>query len=662
MNNALALSLAYVNLGRLAVYQGEFARAKTLCRKGLKLREEMSDRWGLVQCLEPLAAIAVKQGDARRAAVMLGAIDVLLETVGAQPPLIFRADHEHNVATAGDALDENEFAEAFAEGRGLTVNEVVNLALDESAIQNDYAETRTTNEHFLGSEKRAATTARTLAGFSQLIKRRQLLAALVLIGLFVGAATALGFYFYATKTAAVGDNKSIVVLPLKPINLANRDQIYEIGIADSLIQRLGSIQGFTVRPLSAIRKYADIEQDPIAAGQEQQADYVLASNYQIAGGRIRVTAQLFNVTSGQIEETYKGEKDANDIFAMQDAVADEIGKLLQSRFAVTLGTSAAKRGTENEDAYRLYLQAQYLLEKGGAPNAKRALELFDQALVLDPNYAKAWSGKARAHWFFSLVGNRVPDEEYAVSKQALERAFALDNNLSEAYAIRGVILNDYDWDFANADKQFLRAIELAPDSALAYRWYARRLAGQARYDEAVARIKTAIDLNPSSITEQIVYSRILYFARRYDEAITQLQRVVEIDASQPETYAYLWRCYHMKGDEQRAYENFIKFHQSVGTKDEFFKKYQTAYANNGWRGTLQTALNIRQAEATTGNGAYDAAMLSALLNQSDQAFRYLDDAVEKRSANISNLLGDPGLDSLRGDWRFAELVKRVKSN
>src|SRR5207253_4042796 len=112
--------------------------------------------------------------------------------------------------------------------------------------------------------------------------------------------------------------KSIIVLPLKPINRVNRDELYEIGIADSLIQRLGLFKNFVVRPLSAIRKYSDIEQDPLAAGKEQQVDYVLVSNYQTANGKIRITAQLLNVESGQIEETYKTEKDASDVFRMQD--------------------------------------------------------------------------------------------------------------------------------------------------------------------------------------------------------------------------------------------------------------------------------------------------------------------------------------------------------
>jgi DNA-binding winged helix-turn-helix (wHTH) protein/TolB-like protein len=138
-------------------------------------------------------------------------------------------------------------------------------------------------------------------------KYRLPLAAFSLAAFFIGA-IGLGYYFFSAGKTAVSDKKSIAVLPLKPINTANRDEIYEAGIADSLILELSSMKEFVVRPLSATRKYAHIGQDPIAAGREQQVDYVLASNYQLVGGKIRVTAQLFNIASGQIEEAYKSEK------------------------------------------------------------------------------------------------------------------------------------------------------------------------------------------------------------------------------------------------------------------------------------------------------------------------------------------------------------------
>ena len=170
-------------------------------------------------------------------------------------------------------------------------------------------------------------------------------AALVLV-LTIGAlALALPFYRHRNLPTSSPPGKSIAVLPAKAINSANRDQIYEMGIADSLIGKLSSLKGLVVRPLSVMRKYAGGGQDPLAAGREQKADYVLASNYQLEGGKIRITAQLLNVASGQIEETYKSEKDAANVFAMQDAISGEIGNVLSARFGTiqAVGQQSAGR-------------------------------------------------------------------------------------------------------------------------------------------------------------------------------------------------------------------------------------------------------------------------------------------------------------------------------
>ncbi len=493
------------------------------------------------------------------------------------------------------------------------------------------------------------------------IRRHKTFAGAALLTLLVGA---IGLTYFGVNrneaNSGARAKKSIAVLPLKPISASSRDEIYEIGIADSLIYRLSAVKGLVVRPLSATRKYTDVAQDPLAAGKEQQSDYVLASNYQLASGKIRVTAQLFNVSSGQVEQTYKSEKDAGDTFAMQDAIAGEVGDLLLARFATTSSSPTTTHGTTNEEAYRLYLQGMYLVEKERLADAKRAVELFDQALSLDPNYAKAWAGKARAHCSYAHFGGSSPDAEFANAKPALERALALDANLPEAYGVLATIRNDYDWDFAEAERDFLRGIELAPNSDTLHRWYANRLAGWGRSEEAIARIKIAIDLNPNSVFHQIMYGRTLYFARRYDNAITQLRRVVEMDSANPGVYNFLWRSYHMKGDYPQAYESFMRFQQSIGTKEEMLKRYGTAYAKGGWQAVLLMYLEIVQANDANGSAAYNKATLAALLGQREQAFRYLDDAVKKRSIGISVIGGDPGLDSLRGDSRFAELVRHVE--
>jgi TolB-like protein len=456
-----------------------------------------------------------------------------------------------------------------------------------------------------------------------------------------------------------GGKKSIAVLPLRPISSAGRDEIYEIGVADSLIHRLSSAKGLVARPLSATRKYAEVEQDPLAAGREQKADYVLAANYQLAAGKIRVTAQLLNVASGQVEETYKSEKDAGDVFGMQDAVADEVANLLLARFATTPSGPAAKRGTSNEEAYRLYLQAMYLMDKETLADAKRAIELLDQALSIDPNYAKAWAGKARAHCHFAHWGGNLPDAEFLKARPALERAFALDNGLAEAHAVLGIIKTDYDWNFDEGEKHFLRAIEAAPNSDVFHRWYANRLAGQGRAEEAIARAKTAVDLNPGSVFHSLYYGHILYFARRYDDAIREMERVVEMDPTRPLAFRVLWQAYHMKGEHPRAYEFFMRFQRLIGTKDEALKSYETAYERSGWQAVLLRNLEVLKANNAGGSYAYVIASLSALSGQREQSLLYLDEAVKSRSLMISNVLGDPAFDSLRGDPRFAELLGRV---
>jgi predicted ATPase/Tol biopolymer transport system component/DNA-binding winged helix-turn-helix (wHTH) protein len=151
-NNNLALSIALVNYGRLEFAKGNFARAKQLCRESLRLREELADKWGLVQCLEPLAVVALEQGEPRRAAQMLGAIDVLLELLGAPPPLMFRADHERNLAAAHAALDKETFAESFAEGRKLRADEIVSFALDDSINSPRDSDFSKTDTYFSHSE------------------------------------------------------------------------------------------------------------------------------------------------------------------------------------------------------------------------------------------------------------------------------------------------------------------------------------------------------------------------------------------------------------------------------------------------------------------------------------------------------------------------------
>lgn len=490
-------------------------------------------------------------------------------------------------------------------------------------------------------------------------KRR--LAAVAFVVLLVGA-VGLGYYFFqAGKTAPGADGtKSIAVLPLKSINTANRDEIYEIGIADSLIHRLNSMKGFVVRPLSAVRKYGNVDQDPLAAGREQQVDYVLASNYQLANGRIRITAQLIDVKRGLVEETYKSEKDAAEVFVMQDAIAGEIGNMLVSRFALTASGLLAKRGTTNEEAYRLYLHASNLVGRTSLPAARESIESFDEAIRLDPNFARAYSGLARSHIdLANLVDD--PFEDCRKARDAVRTALELNNNLSEGYQALGLLEHRCDWDFDRAERDMRRAIQLEPYSDSAHSSYAWYLNSVGRSDDAIAEINTALEINPGSAMYQMQHGIILYFARRYDDAITKFKPVIE---SSPGLagYGWIWLACSMKGDNAQAFEWFIQSESKNQGKvnHEEIEEFRAIYEASGWNGIRVKQLEIEKADPVYKKGRfYRIARISTLIGEKEQAFEYLNKAIERRDAQLLLLNHEPAFDALRGDPRFDEMVRRI---
>ncbi len=488
------------------------------------------------------------------------------------------------------------------------------------------------------------TTAQTQNSISQQIKQRPFVA-VALIALLIGSIS-FGIWYFSPKNMTLSGKKSIAILPVQPLTAENRDVIYEFGIADSLTLKLGAAKNLIVRPLSATRQYADITQDAIVAGKEMQVDYVLASNYQIANGKIRVTAQLFNVSTGQAEETYKSEKNVGNIFATQDAIAGEVGNILLARFLETESSPLAKRGTTNEEAYRLYLLGKNLTMQRSVEEQK-AIEYLEQAIRLDPNFARGYAGLAYAY----------KDREKA--KAAVEKALELDNNLSEAYAVRGSLNLFKIWcDFAQAEKDILRAIELDPNNDLAHWLYGLLRSYQGRFDEAIREIETASAISPATVVYIRDRARTLYYARRYTEAIVQYKRVLETDEDFVSAQNQLLMSYEMNGDYAMAYETFIK--QREERKDEHLEDYKKVYAAAGWQGMMRKHFELHQVnENEPGTNFYSIARQCAMLGEKEQAFAYLNKSFEKRQYQMVFIYVEPRFDSLRDDPRFDELVRRV---
>jgi DNA-binding winged helix-turn-helix (wHTH) protein/tetratricopeptide (TPR) repeat protein len=465
--------------------------------------------------------------------------------------------------------------------------------------------------------------------------------------------------------------RSIAVLPVKPINTNDRDPIYELGIAESLILKLNLEKSLTVRPLSATRKYLELDQNPNDAGKEQQVNFVLSSNYQLADGKILVTSQLINVQTGSVESVFKSETDTVNKFLMQDTITDDIGNLLLARFGSRENNLTAERGTTNEEAYRLYLKAGYVFEEWKWDKVGTAIEYLEQAVELDPNYAPAQVKLAYAYqWLPTAKSAADTNEYYKKSKTAIEKALALDESSADAHAVLGLIKTNNEGDFAGAEIEFKRAIELDPNSAMAHGLYAYCLIVPGRFNEALAENKKAIEFDPASVVQHISYGMILYYARRYDEAEAHYKKMLQRDKNLYYPYMWLWYISDLQGNEPEAHEWFIKYQTQIKTDPEIIATYQTAYQKAGTKGIKREVIKQDEKQITDNPPDllfknylfYEIACFSAVLGDKEKSFEYLEKAYEIQKSTLNWIKVDPALDSLHGDPRFDELVRRVGLN
>ena len=354
---------------------------------------------------------------------------------------------------------------------------------------------------------------------------------------------------------------------------------------------------------------------------------------------------------------------------MQDAIANDIGNKLLAQFGSRENNLTAKRGTSNEEAYRLYLQAGFIFEDWDELKLDKAIEYLEQAVKLDPNFAPAQVHLAYAYQTYQFIWskNLTSDKEYYLkSKQAIEKALALDENSADAHAVSGLIKSGSENDFAGAEKEYKRAIELVePDSYLAHGLYAYYLMNAGRFDEALTERKKSIEMDPASVVDKIVYGMILYYARRYDEAAAHYKIMIEKDKNLYHPYFWLWLISDLQGDEPEAYEWFIKYQTQIKTDPETIKLYQTAYQKSGTKGILREVIRQDEKIIAIDNNPdllYEIACFSALLGNKEKAFEYLEKAYEIRKSSLNFIKIDPALDSLHGDPRFEQLVKRIGLN
>jgi len=467
----------------------------------------------------------------------------------------------------------------------------------------------------------------------------------------------LGFHLWRGNTKPVADApvKTVAVLPFKPVVAEKRDAALELGMADTLIAKLSGGEDIIVRPFSAIRRYGSLEQDSLTAGRELGVEAVLDGSIQTSGERIRISARL--VRTGDGKQLWAGQFDEKftDIFAVQDSISERVATALKIR----LEDKEKKRDTENVEAYQLYMRGHYHTLNLTRAETDKGIAYFQQAIQIDPNYARPYLGLAEAYLPMALTSGVPSWEVMPKAKAAALRAIEIDETLAEAHAALGFTIFWYEWDWQAAEKEYLRALELNPNSAEAHFAYAHLLSNTAQHEKALAEIKRARELDPLSLLTGALEGQILFFAGKHDEALDRLQQTIDLNPNFWLTHLFISRVYTEKGMHAEAIAATKKAKElSSNSQSDAYRAYALTKAGEmeQARTILEELLKLSTERYVP---PYNFAVVYHALGEREETLAWLEKGYKQRDVRMVFLQVEPQWNNLRDDPRFQDLLRRV---
>jgi TolB-like protein/tetratricopeptide (TPR) repeat protein len=540
------------------------------------------------------------------------------------------------------------------------LEEIINKALEKDRnLRYQHASEIRADLQRLKRDTESARITGTAASSEKTLKRGKLVASLatciVAIGLIGGGV----WYLRSGRKAQID---SIAVLPFtNGGGDANTDYLSD-GITESLIASLTHVPELKVKSRNSVFRYKGKDVDLQKVGNDLGVSALVSGRVAPQGDSIEVSAELTDVRDNtEIWGQHYSFKSA-DIIGLPHQIAGDIAEKLRSKLSAAERQQVTKQGTQNTEAYEMYLKGRYYSNKRTGPDLATAMSYFNQSIAKDPGYALAYSALADAYSSSPFYGG-APSEYYPKGNAAARKALELDPTLAPPHAVLATTEMEYEWDFAGGEAEYKKALELDPSDATTHSWYAQDigLIG-GREQEAFTEINRAHQLDPLSAIIKVNVGFIHFEARQYDEAILECKKVANEDPTFAEPHRCLAEAYWAKHMYPQVMGELRVYGQLSGDprESDFASAIEKGFRSGGWKGALAKGIEAKQRQRNTGySSAYEIALLYADLGDKNQAFRWLNTAYQERDTFVPGLKTDFQLDPLRSDPRFSEIVRKV---
>ncbi len=510
------------------------------------------------------------------------------------------------------------------------------------------------------TESTRVTAAAATAGSPSPSRNMKLRMGVLAAGLSIAVVLALALLFSGQKIKEATMD-SVAVLPFVNATGDPNAEYLSEGITQDLVSTLSQLPNLKVVSLASAYRYKGKAIDPPTVARELGVHTILTGRMLQQNDNVSISAEFVDAEHDRVMWSKQYQWRLADVPNIQTQITQDITENLKMNLSGAEKSRMAQRPTENGEAYQLYLRGRFYWNKRTAEGVNKATGYFQQAIDRDPSYALAYAGLADCYYVTFFNNFTISQAESAAkSRAAATKALELDPSLAESHVSMGQVLENFDWGFDGAEREFRRALVINPGYATGLQWYAELLENLGRYDEALAMIRRAQEADPFSLIINAVHGQILSRSGRPKEAVTQFQKTLDLERNFPLGHFLFGLTLVHHGKNEEAVKELEQAVQSSRESSVYRSMLAYVYAQTGRIEEARKILGDVIQEAKSDRASWmDVAGIYAALGEKDHAFAALEMAFQRRDSRMTMLLNHEALMPLRSDPRFSDLVRRV---